>query len=365
MEQRESMMRFIDSLPAEDLDALFKFMRLGIGGRFRYDYRNHLFHVLDTTQPEFDRNFLNHLCDLTTAIRNNWGKNKVTLDLMRQWLSHKKAMLYFTQPSTRTFMSFKTACDYLGIQCTEVRDPQISSAVKGESELDSIRTFSSFVDVIIMRSPIPGLAAEAAAHLDGTKRRVPLINGGSGTNHHPTQALLDVYTLDRTFRKFGRIDGKVILINGDLKRGRTVHSLCIMLCNYRDIELRLVSPPELRMPADVLAYLDAHGVKYVETDDMDAAVDGADAIYMTRLQEEYGGVDDEVGFEGFYLRPEHLAHPRKVAVLHPMPRGPELPPEMDEDSRNLIWRQQRNGMWVRTALLFLILWKKNYEFIFE
>ncbi|MFH1142130.1 MAG: aspartate carbamoyltransferase [Candidatus Uhrbacteria bacterium] len=328
------------------------------------DYRYHLKHVLTTTQPEFDRHFLNHLCDVTTALRTYGKKYQLTMELKTR-LANKRAMLYFTQPSTRTFMSFMAACQNLGMDVIHVQDPSISSAAKGESELDSLRTFSSFVDVIIMRSATSGLAVDAAAYLDTTKRPVPVINGGSGTNHHPTQALLDIYTLDRTFRKFGRIDSKVFVLVGDLKRGRTVHSLCHLLCNYHDIELRLVSPPELAMPQDVLYYLDAHGVHYEQTTDLDAAVDGMDAIYLTRLQKEYGKDDDGIDYSHYALRADHLDTQRKLAVLHPMPRGIELPPKLDHDSRVMIWRQQRNGMWVRTALLFLILWRKPYDFIFD
>jgi aspartate carbamoyltransferase catalytic subunit len=179
---------------------------------------------------------------------------------------------------------------------------------------------------------------------------------------------LDFYTFDRTFRKYGRIDNKVIVICGDLLQSRTVHDLVPLFRNYRGVELRLVSHPELKMPTEVLEYLDRHNVRYVETDNLNEAVDGADGVYMTRFQKEYTdetGVALDLDLSPYYLRPEHLDHPRKVAILHPMPRGPELVAEFDEDSRVLIWRQQRNGMWVRAALLFLILWRKNYDFIFD
>lgn len=334
----------------------------------RTDYRGHLKHVLSATQDEFDREFLNHFCDLTSAIRTKYGKKQDDLIKMKGWLVGKRAMLYFTQPSTRTFISFVSACQMLGIDVVHVQDPNVSSSVKGESELDSIRTFSSFVDIIIMRSPISGLAVDAARHLDATKRPVPLINAGGGTKEHPTQALLDLYTFDRTWRKQGRIDNKVIVIVGDLRDSRTVHSLCYLLRNYRGIELRLVSPPELAMPREVIQFLKAvkwehesDQPKIVETDDLDAAVDGADAVYLTRLQKEYKDEEIDIDYSRFALRPVHLETPRKMVILHPMPRGPELPPELDADPRNLIWRQQRNGMWTRTALLYLLLWKMSYE----
>ena len=136
-------------------------------------------------------------------------------------LANRRAMLYFTQPSTRTFLSFNNACHILGIRTSEIRDPSISSEVKGESFEDSIRTFSSYVDVIIMRTWGAGMAEQSAALMDRINRPVPIINAGSGKDQHPTQALLDIYTLERSFEKRGGIDGKVIALMGDLKRGRT------------------------------------------------------------------------------------------------------------------------------------------------
>ncbi|MEM8663346.1 MAG: aspartate carbamoyltransferase, partial [Pseudomonadota bacterium] len=167
--------------------------------------RSPLAHVLSSAQ--FDRAFLDYLYTLTTTIRR-FDKSREGLVYLRSLLPHKRAMLYFTQPSTRTFLSFQSACHILGITASEIRDASTSSERKGESVEDSLRTFSSYVDLIIMRSPIPSLCDRIAKMLDATPRPVPIINAGSGPDEHPTQALLDMYTLGRSTREAGGIDGK-------------------------------------------------------------------------------------------------------------------------------------------------------------
>ncbi len=329
------------------------------------DYRRHLRHVLATTQPEFSRPFLNLFCDLTSRMRD-WGQIKPGRDAMRSWLRGRRAMLYFTQPSSRTVQSFEVACKMLGIEPTIVQDKQVTSAVKDEKELETIRTFSSYYDIIIMRSPISGLAARAAEYLDThSNRSLPVINAGGGTMHHPTQGLLDIYTLDRTFRKHGRIDNKVLVYCGDLLRSRTVHSDIHLLRNYSGVELRLVSPPEMRLPVEMLEYMETHNIKFVVTTDMAEACRGADAIYMVRAQNDDDKDSIEADYNPFYFKAQYMMGKHKLAVLHPGPRGPELTDEFDNDPRILYWRQIRNGMWARVTLLFLILYRKNHEFIWD
>ena len=150
----------------------------------------------------------------------------------------------FVGVETRTFLSFQSACHILGVQPSEIRDSSTSSERKGESVEDSLRTFSSYVDLIIMRSPRVGLAERMAAVLDQSPRPVPVINAGSGPDEHPTQALLDVYTLQRSFRSASGIDGKTVCMVGDLKRGRTVRSLARLLTRYRDVRLLFASPED-------------------------------------------------------------------------------------------------------------------------
>ena len=215
------------------------------------------FHILRTQQ--FDRALLDELCELTTAIRK-FAKTKEGLLYLRGLLSHKRAMLYFTQPSTRTFLSFNNACQILGIQTSEIRDSSTSSEVKGESLLDSLRTFSSYVDVVVMRTKEEGLAESAANLFDQIQRRVPIINAGSGKDQHPTQALLDIYTLERSFKELGGIDGKTLGMMGDLRRGRTVRSLCYLMKNYRNVRLVFIAPDDFAMAEDIKKSLARGGV---------------------------------------------------------------------------------------------------------
>lgn len=315
----------------------------------------HLRHVLSARQ--FDRYMLGWLCALTDHIRVIGGTKQGMLWL-KELFPHQRAMLYFAQPSTRTRLSFEAACQNLGMDVVVVSDPSTSSEVKGETRLDAIRTFSSYVNAIVMRTPDAGLAAEAAALLDQTPRPVPIINAGSGPDEHPTQALLDIYTLERSFRELGGIDGKTLALVGDLKRGRTVRSLAYLMEHYQGMRLILVSPPEFKMKEDVLGFLREHGIPFEETEDFDQAVAEADAVYMTRIQDEHdhAGESRAVDISRFCFTPHHLKILKPFGVvMHPLPRRNELDAACDADARVKIWRQERNGMWVRTALLFRVL----------
>ncbi len=317
-------------------------------------------HILRSDQPEIDRAFLDRLCRLTNNIRKKYGSGRDGVRYVRDLLVGKRAMLYFEQPSTRTFLSFESAVQNMGMDVVEIRNVQTSSAVKGESDMDAFRTFSSYADVVIIRSKDAELAQRVADHFDSTMRPIPVISAGSGTEHHPTQALLDIYTLHRSMRKVGGIDGKTIALVGDLLRGRTIHSLCHLLSNYRGVKLLLVSPPELSMPQEILAFLNDAGIQYEVTEDFDAAVAEANAIYMTRCQNEYGGVGGEDSSARFRFEKRHLDMLRPWAfVMHPLPRRDEIDPACDNDERVMIWRQARNGMWVRSALLYMMLWQED------
>ncbi|MEM0906227.1 MAG: aspartate carbamoyltransferase [Pseudomonadota bacterium] len=312
-----------------------------------------LSHVLASSQ--FDRAFLDYLYTLTTTIRR-FDKSREGLSYLQSLLPHKRAMLYFTQPSTRTFLSFQSACHVLGITASEIRDPATSSERKGESVEDSLRTFSSYVDLIIMRSPIPRLCERIANLLDETPRPVPIINAGSGPDEHPTQALLDIYTLSRSLRTEGGIDGKTICMVGDLKRGRTVRSLARLLTNYHGVKILFVSPESFRIEDDLRQDLTTAGTDYEETTAFNDAIGAADAIYMTRIQDEYeGGADGVEAYKPYHLTAAHLPRLKpECAILHPLPRRDELDPAIDQDPRAKYWRQERNGMWVRVALLTLL-----------
>lgn len=314
----------------------------------------HLFHVLDPRQ--FSRPVLDELCTLTTRVRG-LAKTREGARMLQTLLPHKRAMLYFTQPSTRTFLSFNNACHVLGIRTSEIRDPSTSSEVKGESFEDSIRTFSSYVDVIIMRTWGEGMARTSAELMDRIRRRIPIVNAGSGRDQHPTQALLDIYTLERSFEARGGIDGKTIGLMGDLRRGRTARSLAYLMENYRGVRLVFIAPDAYQIDGDVRAHLAAHDIEFALTDRLHEVLPELDGIYVTRLQSEYDGEADAGGFDHarFRFGPRELGMLKADGtIMHPLPRGPELDPEVDADPRAVYWRQERNGMWMRVALLMKI-----------
>ena len=313
--------------------------------------RSPLFHVIDASP--FDRPLLDELCELTTSIRAVSRTEERALAL-KGFLPDKRAMLYFTQPSTRTFLSFNNACQILGMGTSEIRDPTVSSEVKGETFEDSIRTFSSYVDVIIMRTKERGRALAAAQLMDTIPRRIPIINAGSGPDQHPTQALLDIYTLARSFEKRGGIDGKVIGMMGDLKRGRTVRSLSYLMRHYKNVRLVFIAPDAFRMEEDIKEYLTRYAVQFRETAKMREALPELDALYVTRMQFEHDtrGESKAVDLTHFSVTPAELEYFKSDAILmHPLPRGPEIHPDVDRDPRAMYWRQERNGMWMRVALL--------------
>lgn len=308
------------------------------------------FHVLIAQQ--FDRAFLDRLGDLATQVRQS-AKTKAGMDFLGSLLTHKTAMLYFSQPSTRTFLSFHSACQILGMRTVEVRDTSTSSELKGETKEDSIRTFSSFSDIIILRSAQGGLAEKMAWLLSNTERPVPILNAGSGKDQHPTQALLDVYTLQRSFAKRGGIDCKTIVFVGDLARGRTVRSLAYLLTNYKGTRQIFVAPDALQIGNDILDLLRAAGVAVETRSDLESVLPEADAVYMTRLQDEWDEKDStNADICKYQVGLQQMAHFKPGAVLmHPLPRRSEILPEVDSDPRIMYWRQVRNGMWVRVALL--------------
>jgi aspartate carbamoyltransferase catalytic subunit len=313
-----------------------------------------LFHVIDPRI--FKRPLLDQLCALATRARS-LARTDQGGRALHDLLSTRRAMLYFTQPSTRTFLSFSNACHVLGVRTSEIRDPSTSSEVKGESFEDSIRTFSSYVDVIVMRTKESGRAAQAARLMDGIPRPVPVINAGSGSDQHPTQALLDIYTLQRSFENRGGIDGKVIGMMGDLKRGRTVRSLCYLMKNYVGVRLVFIAPQQFAMEPDVKAHLGEHGIPYTETTRLADVLPALDAIYVTRMQTEWdtAGESRNVELSQFSIGTPELSALRPDAIImHPLPRGPEIDPAVDQDPRAMYWRQERNGMWMRVAVLVKI-----------
>lgn len=336
------------------------FHKLRGGDKKEYFLRDgNIFHVIMSQQ--FDRKFLDEICELATTIRGI-AKTDGGVKFLQSLLVGKRAMLYFVQPSTRTFLSFMAACQILGIQCSEVRDTATSSEMKGESQEDTVRTFSSYVDLIVMRHPQAGFAERIAFLLNRINRPVPVINAGSGKDQHPTQALLDIYTLHRSFEGYGGIDGKRIAFVGDLLRGRTVRSLAYLLRNYEGVKLYFVAPQELQMEEDLKEYLREQNMEFEERDSLEEIISSVDAVYMTRIQDEYDeqGESKRIEYSRFHFKKEYLKILRENAIImHPLPRRAEIPVEIDEDRRAMYWRQVRNGMWVRVALIATIFWKNK------
>jgi len=264
---------------------------------------------------------------------------------------HVLACLFY-EPSTRTSASFIAAMDRLGGRVIPItQGVQFSSVAKGESLPDTIRTLEQYADVIVLRHPEIGSAQVAADYA-----RVPVINAGDGTGEHPTQALLDLFTIQQ---ELGQIDGLKVAMVGDLLYGRTVHSLTRLLLQY-DVSLRFVSPESLRLPMVLMNEIIDRGRKVRETHDMADVIENADVLYVTRVQKErfsdlskYEEVKD-----AFEITPELMqrAKPRMV-VMHPLPRVGEIHYAVDSDPRAAYFRQVKNGMYIRMALLAAVLGK--------
>ncbi len=303
---------------------------------------------------QFNRERIDALCDLATKIRQI-AKTRSGMEFLQSLLFHKRAMIYFTQPSSRTFLSFHSACQILGLRTGEVRDAAISSEFKGETREDSIRTFSSYFDLIIMRTQEKGLAERMSWVLAKSERPIPIINAGSGKDQHPTQALLDIYTLRRSFERRGGLANRTILYVGDLARGRTVRSLSNLLLNYDNIRHVFVAAEPLQIGQDILDMLDRRGASYVVTDDMQKYLPEADAVYMTRIQDEWDrskGESARIDTSKFKINANLMRLMKPSAILmHPLPRRDEIATDCDTDPRAMYWRQMRNGMWIRTALI--------------
>jgi aspartate carbamoyltransferase catalytic subunit len=270
-------------------------------------------------------------------------------------LSGRILATLFYEPSTRTRLSFESAMLRLGggvISTENARE--FSSAIKGETVEDTIRIVNGYADAIVIRHHEQGAAQRAAA-----VSSVPVLNGGDGPGEHPTQALLDLYTIRH---ELGRIDGLKIALVGDLKYGRTARSLALLLRETSDAEISFVSPPTAPMGDDVRAALDRAGVRHSDQSDLDAVLGSADVVYQTRIQKErFESIADFNAAKGAYvLDQSSLARMKPNAiVLHPLPRVDEIATEVDADPRAAYFRQAHNGVLIRMALLDLLINREN------
>lgn len=308
-----------------------------------------MYHVLSAHQ--FDRAQLDQLFDMAETMEDTvktGGSNLLEGKIM--------AALFF-EPSTRTRFSFESAMMRLGGKVISTENAsQFSSAVKGETLEDSIRVISSYADVIVLRHNEEGAAKRAAVVSD-----VPVLNAGDGAGEHPTQSLLDLYTIQK---ELGKIDGIKIAMVGDLTYGRTVHSLSYMLANYKNVTIYFVSPENTPIPQKVRDFLDEREVTYFDEPDLCKVASEVDVLYMTRIQKErFPSEGEYLKAAGQYLIDQSILDVMKeqAIILHPLPRAGEILPEVDGDPRAAYFRQATNGVYIRMALLAYCLVGKPQE----
>jgi len=298
-----------------------------------------LYHVL--TARQFDRTTLDALFaasgDMERIVRDGGSAR----------FSNKILTTLFFEASTRTRLSFEAAMHRLGGRVIGTENAaQFSSAIKGETLEDTIRIVSGYSDLVVMRHTEIG-----AAQLAATVATVPVINAGDGAGEHPTQALLDLYSIQK---ELGRIDGIRIAMIGDLANGRTVHSLSYMLANYKNVHIDYVAPDNVRIPIEVKRYLVEHGVSFEESTDLRKAAAEADVVYQTRIQKErFLSLEEYEKASGKYVIDAPLLDVmrRDAIILHPLPRAGEIETRVDRDPRAAYFRQAQNGLYLRMALI--------------
>ncbi len=277
----------------------------------------------------------------------NFEKRVKSGEIIRNMEGQVVASLFF-EPSTRTRLSFETAINRLSARVITVANAASSSVSKGETLADTIRTVDGYVDVIVMRHPMKGsakIAADNASH--------PVINGGDGAGQHPTQALLDLYTIRK---EKGVLGGHTVTFLGDLKNGRTVHSLGYFMALYKN-KMIFVSPKSLKMPAEITADLRSRGAEIEETEDVEKALSVSDIVYVTRVQRErFENPEDYEKVKGVYIINREMINRAKkgITILHPLPRVDEISTDVDDYEGAAYFRQAHNGLYVRMALLTLI-----------
>ena len=299
----------------------------------------HMLNPLDFSLEETD-----NLLELAADIEKDRSRYAHVCD------GQKLATLFY-EPSTRTRLSFEAAMLNLGGSVLGFASADSSSATKGESVSDTIRVISCYADICAMRHP-----KEGAAYVASTKSSIPVINAGDGGHQHPTQTLTDLYTI-RSLK--GRLSNMTVGLCGDLKFGRTVHSLIKALSRYEGIRFILISPPELKVPDYIKeSVLDAKNIEYRETTSLDDAIADLDILYMTRVQKErFFNEEDYIRMKDCYILDKEkmkLAKP-DMYVLHPLPRVNEISVEVDDDPRAAYFKQVQNGVYVRMALIMTLL----------
>lgn len=297
---------------------------------------------------DFSKNELLEVLDKAAEIESNWAK-------FSEVAKGKVMASLFFEPSTRTRLSFEAAMNYLGGGVIGFSEPSMTSITKGETFEDTIRVIDGYCDVMVMRHPENGSAKRAA---DLAKK--PVINGGDGTHEHPTQTMFDLYTIRKNCKNFENL---TVGFMGDLKNGRTVHSLAYALSHF-NAKFYFISHSSLKMPGEYLKELDKKGAEYHEETDLLKVANKLDILYVTRIQKErFLDPAEYQKVKGIYqLEPSFLKHTKpELKIMHPLPRVDEINPQLDKAKQSIYFQQAHNALPVRAALLAMILGKTGRQ----
>lgn len=288
---------------------------------------------------DFEREDIEYILEEASKLENIAKSKEVSEELKGKILG-----LMFFEPSTRTRMSFETAMKRLGGEGIGFENSRSSSVSKGESIADTAKMFEGYCDALVIRHELEGVSKFISDIVD-----VPVINAGDGAGQHPTQTLLDLYTIKR---EIGQIDNLKIALIGDLKFGRTVHSLSNALGLFENIKIYLVSPPELRMPQEILHDLNKTNVRYEESDNIEDVIDDINILYITRIQKErFGDIEEYLKIKGAYVINKKMLEGKDLIVMHPLPRIDEIDSDVDNTKYNKYFTQAANAVPVRMAIL--------------
>lgn len=288
---------------------------------------------------DFEREDIEYILDEASKLEDVAKSKEISEELKGKLLG-----LMFFEPSTRTKISFETAMKRLGGECIGFENSGSSSVSKGESIADTAKMFEGYSDALVIRHELEGVSKFISDIVD-----VPVINAGDGAGQHPTQTLLDLYTIKK---EIGDIDNLKIALIGDLKFGRTVHSLSNALGLFNNVKIYLVSPPELKMPQEVLHDINKTNITWQEVDSIEKIIDDVDVLYVTRIQKErFGDINDYLKIKGAYIINKKMLEGKDLIVMHPLPRIDEIATDVDNTKYNKYFTQAANAVPVRMAIL--------------
>ena len=298
---------------------------------------------------DFERSDIDYILNEASKLEDIAQSKEISEELKGKILG-----LMFFEPSTRTRMSFETSMKRLSGECIGFESSGSSSVSKGESIADTAKMFEGYCDALVIRHELEGVSKFISDIVD-----VPVINAGDGAGQHPTQTLLDLYTIKK---ELGSIDNLKIALIGDLKFGRTVHSLANALCLYDNVELYFVSPDKLKMPQEILHDLDKMNMSYTEVSNINEIIDKVNVLYVTRIQKErFADVDDYLEIKGAYIINKKILEGKDLIVMHPLPRIDEINGDVDDTKYNKYFTQAANAVPVRMAILKTLI-KNNPKY---